>query len=468
MADELSASRARRPDPLSLLWRIFCAPQALMVLLGLVALALAVGSLIPQIPSLARSDPLAWLANLSGLLGRLGSFLWAARLVDLAHAPWFHLLLALTGVALLVRMADLLELSWRAVGRSRWTAASFRYWDGHAPPQSLSPFLSLDQAGARLRPHLAAHGYRTRQVPDLPLPTLVASRRAWALWAGPLAYAGLLAALAGLFVLGTWGWETEEWQPYPGETRLVGHNTPYALRLDTFDQAPAGTPQPATPASRVSWLQGTELVRTGTARLGHAATLHGLALRQMGYVPTLQVRGWDEAGRPLVLQTESEQVGIPAVAGIAFPTAESQPLLFVPRHDFFLAFRFEPACGAARPGVAVDRLQADGSGRRTLQVLDQSGTVVADGLRLEVELAYLPILRLDYRPGMTLVVVGLAFALAALGLGWILSPRLIWLTLGPEQEGVTRLLAIARPGTAGTRWLRRCVEALREELRDGA
>lgn len=464
MADENLAPRAHRPDPLSILWRVFGAPQTLMILLGLVAMVLAVASFIPQVPPSVHSDPQAWLVALPGLPGRVSGLLWALRLVDLAHAPWLRLLLALTGVVILVRMVDAADLAWRATGRPRWTAASFRFWAGHAPPQALSSSLSLDETRARLQQHLSAHGYRTAAVPDCAVASVVASRRSSAAWTRPLAYLGMLVALAGLYLVGTWGWQSEDWQPHAGEAHPVGHGTPYVLRLDAFGFGQGETGQPIDPRSQVSWLQGETVVGQEVVRTGHRAMLQGLAVRQIGYLPAVKVRGWDEAGRPLVLQTEGEEAGIPAEAEITFPTAKAQPLLFLPRQEAFLAFRFDPACPGTQPVVAIDWVESDGSGRRTMQVISASGLIVADGLRLEVDLAYQPVLRVDYRPGMALALVGLVVALVASVWVWILTPRLVWFTIAPEEDGTIWVRAVALPGTGDSRWLQRLTAALHEEL----
>jgi hypothetical protein len=69
---------ASRFEPLSALWRIFAAPLTLLILMGLLALILALGTLIPQIPARATVDPQAWLSVLPGFLGQAGGPLASA------------------------------------------------------------------------------------------------------------------------------------------------------------------------------------------------------------------------------------------------------------------------------------------------------------------------------------------------------------------------------------------------------
>jgi cytochrome c biogenesis protein ResB len=77
-----------------------------MVLMGLLALALALSAVIPQMPPQARDDPQAWLAVQAGPVRQGGALLRSLGLLDLYHSFWFRFLLVLTGLNLFVRAVE--------------------------------------------------------------------------------------------------------------------------------------------------------------------------------------------------------------------------------------------------------------------------------------------------------------------------------------------------------------------------
>jgi hypothetical protein len=200
--------------------------------------------------------------------------------------------------------------------------------------------------------------------------------------------------------------------------------------------------------------------------LGYPSTRQGIAVRQIGYVPEVRIRGWDEAGRPLVLQAEGQDVGIPGSVAIDFPTPQAQPLLFLPRQDMFLALSFEPSCAEGRPALYVDLLRNGGADRQRVQTLYESGSAAFEGLRLEVDLAYRPILRVDYRPGMAMAIVGLILALVSVALSWAVVPRMVWIAVGPGEDTPTMVHMLALPDVRDRSWLLRLARRLREGLAD--
>src|SRR5690606_26192083 len=100
----------------SVLWRVLSAPQTLLVLMGLLALTLALGTWIPQIPPEESSDPQAWLAAQPGLFGQASSLVRTLGLYGLYRTFWFRLLLVLSGLALFVRAVDAAGLALQATG----------------------------------------------------------------------------------------------------------------------------------------------------------------------------------------------------------------------------------------------------------------------------------------------------------------------------------------------------------------
>ena len=467
MAEEIPASKVSRFEPLSALWRVFAAPQTLMALMGLLALAVAVGTLIPQIPPQALDEPQAWLAVQSGLFARSDGFIRALGLYDIYHVLWFRLLLVLTGLTLFVWTVESADLAWRASGKGHWGADAFSFWGSHTLHASVAFSTSPDVALARLCDLLAEHGYRCVEVSDLPFPNLVASCRGLALWARAVTCGALLVVLAGLAIAGHWGWQGADWRPVGGESWAVDHGTPYGVRLDGFDPRLKEDSRLWGCRSEVTWLEDNEPVQQSVVSFGRPARFRGLAVRQVGYVPWLKMRAWDEVGNPVELQPAGEESGVSGDVEILFRSPEAQPLVLLPHHDdLVLALSFEPPGAEDRASLHVTLLCNGGTESQLLAVLYESGSVVYDTLEVEVDVAYRPILRVDYFPAMGLVVGGMVLALAALAVSWILVPHLVWIAVGPGEESRICVQMLALAGAGGDQWLPRLADQLGEVLAD--
>lgn len=459
---------ASRFEPLSALWRILAAAQTLLVLLGLLALSLALSTLIPQIPAQARSDPQAWLSVQSGLLGQGSSLLHTLGLFNLLNSFGFRLLLVAIGLCLFVRFVEGAELAWRATGRSSWTETALGFW-GRRPPQiELLSHLSQDEIETRLDEALVGQGYWLRKVPTQRSLSLVAGRRSLVLWARPLGYGASLLALIFLAIVATWGWRSEPWRHIPGEGRALGHETPYTIRLDRFHMRLGEDQRLESTYSEITWLEGDAELGQDLVRTGQPAVRGGVALRQIGYVPVVRMRGWDEDGRPLMLETGEDVLSVTGVTEIRFGSPQDQPVVLVPDHDLFLALTFDPLCAEGRPALHIDRIHEEGSRRQSLGILYESGQVLVDGFQLDVEFFLIPILRADSLPAIWLVMASMVLVLISLAAIWIVPPSLVWLALLPGEGDQTRAQVLALPGAGITRWLPQLVKRLRRILRDDA
>jgi hypothetical protein len=468
MAKENPTTQASHLEPLSIVWRVFAAPQTLMVLLAGVALSLALACLIPQIPPQDLADPQAWLAVQTGPLATASSPLRALGLYDVYHSFWFRLLLVLTGLTLFVWMVDAADLAWRATSRRPWPSTAFVHWGSHPAQARVPSFLSPEQALAQLHAFLGEQGYHWAGVPDLPAPNLVAARRGAALWSRPVALGALLLALIGLAILGSWGWQEADWHPAPGDTLHVGHDTPYGVRLDSF--MPGSDPGGGlcTYQSQITWLENDEPLGQGLAANGQPVTFRGLALRQMGYVPALQLRAWDENGQPLTLQLAGSERIAAGRIDVAFASTQSQPLVLILDGDLLLSFRFEPVGANGQPLLQLFLISNGGANPELVGTLSESGSLSAHNLQIDVDLAYRPILQVSHSPAASLILGGLLLGLVALAVAWLVPARLVWLSVAPgeEEEALVRLLAPA--GGDPGRWLPRLAARLGEVLADDA
>jgi hypothetical protein len=460
--------RTPRFEPLSALWRFFAAPQTLLILLGLLALALAAGTFIPQIPADFTGDPQAWRAMQSGVWMQAGSFLHALGLFSIYSSLWFRVLLVFLGLCLFVRTVDSTELAWLVTRREGLTPARFFTWNARPPGFQVSAPLPLDETSQRLTAVLSPRGYRTRTFSEVPVPSVVAVRRGLLFWSWPLAYGSLLVALVCAAVVGIWGWQGEPWRPRAGEVHEIGHETPYSIRLDAFSIVPGDGKQPAEYSSMVTWLEGETVVGQGLAGAGRTSSHAGFTLRQLGYVPMVRMRGWDSDDAPLMLETEGDVLSMTGEAEIRFASPADQPLVLVPNKDLLLMLSFEDGCDGGGPALQVHRIGDGGDDLEALGTLDESGAVSVDGLRFEVELALVPILRVDRYPAAGLALVGLILFIIALGASCLASPRLLWIAMAEEQEENSLIRVLALGGAGAHRWLSQLTGLFQEVLRDDA
>jgi hypothetical protein len=466
MAEENPAPNVSRREPLSIVWHIFAAPQTLLLLMGLMAVALALGSLIPQVVPQAVGESSAWplvqpgsRASEEGLFAILG-------LADFYHSFWFRLLLIFSGLALFVRAVDSAELAWRVTRQRDLCSYRRPAWEAQASRLRLSASLDLETARDRIAQFLSRHGQTWTTVNTEPVATLTAWRRPGAFWARPLGYAGLLVAALGLIIIDGWGWQDGLWRPKPGESRSVGHNSPYVLRLESFDLESDGAGRLLGYSSRVAWLEDGLTVHNARAGVGHPATFGGVTVRTVGLVPVVTMRAWDSQGNLLPLETEGQDLRIRTEVEVPFLWPDEQPLVFMPGQDRFLLLAFEPRCGQAQPLLHVDLVREAGSEQVRLGSLTGSGELLGEDLQLDAALSYVPLVRLEHRPGMALLVAGLALALGALVGDWIAFPHLIWLVVELRSEDEVNIQLISLPGVRARHRLAQMTGRLQGVLAD--
>jgi hypothetical protein len=459
---------ASRFEPFSALWRILAAPLTLLILVGLLALALAAGTLIPQIPATFADDPQAWVAVQTSFWGQASSVLHFLGVFDLYSSLWFRALLVLLGLCLFVRTVDSVELAWRVMRWARWTPDRLAAW-GHQPPrvELLLP-TRLDETVERMVAFMSERGFWASKVSGFAVPSLVVVRRAIMLWTRPLGYGALLVALVSMAVAGAWGWKGEPWQPREGDVHEVEHGTSYSVRLDAFTIVQSDRGAAPEYSSRITWLEGETVLEQDAVGAGQSSSFAGITVRQMGYVPVVRLRGWDGDDRPLMLETEGDVLGMTGEADIRFSSAEDQPLVLIPNHDLFLLLSYEPGCDGEGPALYVKRIREGGDDQEILGILRDSGSVSVDGLRFEIDLAFVPILRLDRYLTVGLALACLAIFVIALIANWIAPPRMVWIAMAQESESSSQVRLLARPGAGAQRWLSDLADLAQEALHDDA
>ena len=219
-------------NPIDRLYRLVVSDRVLGTLLVLLALSVAAGMLIPQAPSnLAPSDNTArWLAETSSRYGGLGGVLQSAGLFDVWHSDWFRGLVAVAAFVLLLRLGMTIG---DAIKRLRnpdpvATVREAQRWPLHATIE-----LDADSASvvAELSEGLFSEGWRIAQAESASGAAIVAERSPWGLVAIPLFYAGILLALAGLWLGQLVGWSESNVALLPGQPVSLGHDDRLSISL---------------------------------------------------------------------------------------------------------------------------------------------------------------------------------------------------------------------------------------------
>jgi len=475
MTEESLTSSMARFEPLSTLWRFLARPPFLATLLSVLAVALALTTLFPQISPQGLADPQAWLAIQPGIFGQWGNALYALGLFDIYHAWWFRLLLSTISLTLFVWLVESAEQAWYITRRRPWAATALVLWGTHASKIEMSSPLSSGDVSTQLHAHLTREKYRWIDGQQSATPGIIATRRKFSLWAPPLGFAALLVALTGLVIATNWGWQNGLWYAAPGESQIVGHDTPYRVRLDAFHLQQDGGGGLCASSSKISWLDGETMVDQDDIGIGRPGALNGVTVRQTGLEPIVRIRGQDDIGRPLTLQAEEEGQITTTEVELILSSPTARRLVFVAGHDLFLVLTFDPPETEEKPTLHLSLLRGDSAALEgadiegePLAVLRESGTVSVDNLQLQVDLEYRPILQVDSHPGMGLVLAGMAAALMALLIFWLIPPWLAWFTITQAKSDTTTLQVLTPAGMGGSRWLSGLVDGLQEAIGDDA
>ncbi len=120
------------------------------------------------------------------------------------------------------------------------------------------------------------------------------------------------------------------------------------------------------------------------------------------------------------------------------------------------------------PALHISRIREGGDEREVLGIFHDSGTVSVDDLQFEVDLAFVPVLRLDRYPAVGFVLVCLALFVIVLIAKWIAPPRLLWIVMAQENEQSSLVRFLALPGAGAQPWLSELARLVQEVLHDDA
>ncbi|NOX62067.1 MAG: hypothetical protein GXP42_09000 [Chloroflexi bacterium] len=379
------------------LWRALTHPWLALALTGVLFIALAAHTALPQTPTTLADDPIArsrWLVETAATLPA-GSALNALGLLDIAHNLFLRVLLPLFAVVLLLRLADRLALA--QLTRTL------------QPPLEPAPTTQIDDLSFEqpITPEegdafMARWCERWQSEPDAENETRQwhGDRRQRFTWFATLIEVGLGLTLLALLLNARFGWQTETLTLSPGERLSLA---PLASITLSIPEENAINPP-----------------RVGQAPVQvEGASRFGLLLRQQAIHPGLQV-SVTVGERALAVQA-IEQGGAPATRlTLRFPQPRSERAVAIPERNLF--FR------VVNDGPQHFSLQAlDASDALLLtQEIEEPVTIEVEDVRIHLRPTYFVALRVAKRPWLWLLIPAALLTLMGFYVRW----RLPYLRLG--------------------------------------
>jgi hypothetical protein len=430
-----------RPAPLDAFWRAVSSHQASFLLVILAGATLALSSLVPQLPPEATestADRARWFAGVVSTLGSLGAPLRALGLLDVSHAPWWRILLALCVFHLSLLLADTGHRAWRLQRR--------------LPPPFPARFRTLSLGRDHASRALAGHFGPVITTERDGAVILYAAQRPRAAWSRPLSYAGLLLILVWVLTGERFSWRDARLILSPGETVALTQAPPWGVRLADRD------------APRLAFVEGSQVMAEEPLAAGTPARYHGISVHLLGEGPALVVRGQMVNGQPLALQ--SITAGGPATYALtlAFDQPRAERTFAIPAQR--IAFRL-----LASPGnpfqAEVYRSDSDTPFLRT--TVAGAHTIEVEGARYDFTPARYLLATAVYDPLFPLATLGSVLLLLGICIGSLFPTRIAWARTWPDTQETAIEIAAERWGWIPDdgRELQRLAQVMPEDTGDG-
>lgn len=440
-----SAFPAPRAHPIDRLWRLMTDVRLLWALLALLAAAVLLAVLLPQLPAeLGRSEAAErWLAETSSRFGPLGGGMRRAGLFDLRDSWWLRGLLGLLAFVLLLRLVEALGRLAQPVPAT--AAAEARRWPLQSAFAAPSP---LPAALAEIAESLQQEGWWVTTAHNAGEGHIVAERSRVGLWAGPLLYGAALLALAALWLDYAFGWQEGGLVLVPGR--------PVALQRD-------GT-QVLTLTESADGVR-TVTLQTGDGRTSAAAftpqgraRLPGMVLQVTGQGQTLTASAQTADGAALALRLLDQPGPDQTAVTLVFDQPRAERSFLAPARQVVfsvVAFPALPERGFAGPTFLVQAFQGD---QRTLLFNEfvEGGASLALGQdRYDLRSGQYLVARASHAPGRPLLAAAGLAAAAGVLLALLRPTGRLYVHLREARRGtaVTARLAASPLWRQGARWL---------------
>lgn len=456
-------------DRLAALWRVLTEPWLVLVLAAAMALLLAGGFVLPQMPGQLQDEAGAtvrWLSDVSEAYGPLGTLLRGLGLFDVVHSPLFRLVAASLVFVLLLqaahlmlvalclrRLPALLDAEGVRGGEPLPVSAPYamhRWRVAYPRP----PLVALDEVRNLLARWFPRIDRRTVRVRPMPLPAasesshgdhetspegLVLEERLLGVSSAqgallrPLLPVGMLFALAVIWLQVTAGWQFTPEPLIPGDrTSDSEHNITFEYRLEQ-------------PSARVIG-PGLQIAANGNSLLlplseEMRTTIGNITVQGRPGPPALVVRTVDDA--PLLARPGQSTAA--TLISLGFPTPSSEETLLLPQMGIGLrVVRLDEGTPTDADDAFLVEVYQTGSEEpvQHIRVSDSQVELVGSGFS-QVPLAFvpLPMLRVQAYRAPTLWLLWPALVLVLAGLfGYRHRPGFALVQAGPWPEERTVLI----------------------------
>ncbi|MGB6837691.1 MAG: cytochrome c biogenesis protein ResB [Dehalococcoidia bacterium] len=270
-------------DPLLSVWRVLTSVYFALGLIGFLALAGLLGTLLPQIPGSLRGNPAAvdaWLEEQRGKFGVLTDVMHDLELFSIFSAPWFIAALGLLAVAVGLCAANRLSRAWRAVSRPLERVPD-TYFEQAANRYSL-PTPTDERA---LESALRRQRFKVKRFREGATTYLFADRFAWARFGTFVSHLSLILLLAGALVSRLGGFEASLFvaegttapvfaADHPNQTQVLVEDA-----VAHFDEAGS----PLDYRTHLVIYQGGREVARGTTTVNRPFSYEGYRFHQASY-----------------------------------------------------------------------------------------------------------------------------------------------------------------------------------------
>ncbi len=420
--------------PIDRLYRAAAGNRMLAVVLVVTALALLLSLLLPQAPpETAQQSTARWLAETSARYGGFGGILQAAGLFDLRNSPWLRGLLGLLAFILLLRLGLAAAEAWQRLRRPdpAATALFAQRWPWQVDVAMAG---NAATAAAELADDLRSEGWRVASAAGDQVVYLAAERSAWGVLAAPALYAGLLLALAGLWLGQSTGWVE------PGIVLAPGQSV--RLRQDDTLVLSALPAQDGFTVQR----DGEPAVEKMFPAVG-AARAAGVAVRRTGAGQALTVNARDAAGGAVPLQPVDRRGPAQESLTLVFDQPRAEQLFVAPASELVfsvVAFPALPERGFSGPTYLVQAFPAGQQTPIANQFIEGGANLAVGDAIYTLSAGRFVVVEVSRNPGLPVIIAGCALALFAVALAlWRPAGRLA-ITVQNQRHGAgitTRLQA---------------------------
>ncbi len=461
---------------LDTLWRFCGSVRWAAILLLLLALAVVLGILLPQIPDqMDAAEQARWLVMMQD---RYPVWTWLfekAGLFDVYDSLWFRLLLAALVFSLLINLVERLESIWRSLRQP--DVRREEHFFAHAAHQTSLAVVSsieqveeqMEQAVETLSALLKRHIYRVLVEREGDRVYLYAERFRFDEWGLFLVHGGLALIVVGVVLgsrLGRW---EEEVILSPGLAYDVGRGAGFQLRLDALHAGSA----PQQMAATVTVLKAGKEIKRATIDAAHPLAVEGISFHSLSHGPLLRVKGADAQGQPILLQPFVKDTEAQEEISLLFFAEQDERYFSAPALNIIFQVTFYRSLSERGFSSAGFLIRAYRSEETELLIDEfvpllwqQDTSIQVEDVRYQMYMDYYAVLRAVRDPGWGLVVLGALIGFGGLILSLCFSPGRLWATVAVEGKDEARIrLAAAQDDLPERQWAA-LVEEVRERLGD--